>query len=221
MQKVIGLLLLGCLISGAATAQYRYRGRMYMGNSQPRYRQQQPQRQQRINDGFKPSFNLSFGYGFPNLDKNNMLDFGNYYAGTASQTGPFMASADYQFSRTTSIGIMATYGKLNLPYYFRNDVAPTFTGKLENTALMLNLVNYIPGSKTVSPYLRTAIGINIPHSSYLDDNTNAVVARSNDNNTVAYQASLGVKINFTPRAGLFAEAGYGKYIVAGGLAFKF
>lgn len=221
MKKWIGLVLIGCMIAGAASAQYRYKGRMYMGNTQPRYRQQQPVRQQRINDNFQPSFNLSFGYGFPNLDKNSMLDFSNYYPGKASQTGPFMASADYQFSRTTSIGVMATYVKVNQPYYFRNDVSPTFTGKLENTAIMLNLVNYIPAGRVVSPYLRTAVGINIPHSSYADDQTGAVVARPNDNNTLAYQASLGLKINFTPRAGLFAEAGYGKYIVAGGLAFKF
>jgi predicted porin len=220
MQKLLSLLLIGCMITTGASAQYRYRGRMYMGSTQPRYRNSQP-RQQVARPAFQPSFNISLGYGFPNLDKNDMLEFYNYYPAKATQTGPFLVSADYRFNRTTSIGVMVNYGKVNRQYYFNNDVSPTFTGKLENTAVMLNLMNYLAGNKTVSPYLRTAIGINIPHSSYINDKTGEVVARANDDNTLAYQASLGVKINFTPRAGFFAEAGYGKYIVAGGLTFSF
>ncbi|HEV7621104.1 MAG TPA: hypothetical protein VGO09_05205, partial [Flavisolibacter sp.] len=37
---------------------------------------------------FKPSLIFSVGYGFPNLDKNELLLFNNYYSGSVKQTGP-------------------------------------------------------------------------------------------------------------------------------------
>jgi hypothetical protein len=76
--------------------------------------QHYPHRQKR--PAFKPTVNLSLGYGFPNLDKNYLPDefYGavNAYKGNqSSQTGPFTGALDFQFSRYNSIGIMGTYGK--------------------------------------------------------------------------------------------------------------
>lgn len=220
MQKIFQLIVILSAVSISATAQYRYKGRMYNGGQRQPHARVQPNRQQRSFDNFKPSLNVSLGYGFPNLDKNEMLTFYNYYQGKATQQGPYIGSVDYQFSRSTSIGAMVSYGKVTAPYYFANDVNQAFTGKLENTAVMLNLTRYMAASKVVSPYLKTAIGINIPHSSYTDA-SGATIVIPKDDNMLAYQASLGVKLNLSERAGLFAEAGYGKYIVAGGLSFKF
>lgn len=220
MQKIIRLILLLSVISVTASAQYRYKGRMYQGSRRNNTQQRiEPTRQRQV-DYFKPSLKLSLGYGFPNLDKNEMLDFFNYYPGKATQQGTYIGSLDYQFSRTTSIGVQVNYGRITLPYYFANDINQAFTGRLENTAVMLNLTRYIAASKAVSPYLKTAVGINIPHSSYTDASGNTI-AIPEDDNTLAYQASLGVQLNLSQHVALFAEAGYGKYIVAGGLAFKF
>lgn len=220
MYKIVKLSLLLSIVSLTATAQYRMNGRMYMGGSRRYSQQRNRPEQQRMNDGFKPALSLSLGYGFPNLDKNNMLEFYNFYPGKASQQGPFTGSLDYQFSRSTSIGVQVNYGKVTVPYYHANDVNTAFTGRLENTAVMLNLVRYIPATRVISPYFKTAVGINIPHSSYTDVAGSKIVVPTDDN-TLAYQASLGVKLNLSQHAGLFAEAGYGKYIVAGGVALKF
>lgn len=168
---------------------------------------------------FEPTVNISIGYGFPNADQYRMASFYNAYKGNLSQTGPFMAALDYQFSRHTSIGVMATHGKVSAPYYY-NDGIGGFKGKVENTAIMLNLVNYFPGSRAVSPYLRTAAGINIWEQDYYEEGGEhfGYVTKPS---AFAYQASLGAKFNLSQGAGLFVEAGYGKYILNGGLAFKF
>ncbi len=173
---------------------------------------------------FQPSVNISLGYGFPNLDKEQFADFYNLYKGNATnQTGPFNGAIDYQFSRYMSIGVMGTYGKVSQPYYtFNNNSAvPDMTGHYENWSLMLNVVSYFPTrTRAVSPYLRTAIG----YQNWTQDYTNADGSKTvgiAEPSNLAYQVSLGAKFNLSPRAGIFLEAGYGKYIASGGLALKF
>jgi hypothetical protein len=220
MKTKLGFLfVLLALVAIDATAQYGgYRGRRVPVRRGSRY-QPPPQRASRQYSPFTPTVNLSFGYGFPNVDQYRMAEFYNAYKGNASQTGPFMAALDYQFSRFMSIGVMATYGKVNAPYYYY-DNNDRFTGKLENTALMLNLVNYIPAGRAVSPYFRAAAGVNVWQQDYRDEHglpLDYIIKPS----AFAYQVSFGAKFNMSERAGLFVEAGYGKYILNGGLAFKF
>ncbi|MFT3679391.1 MAG: outer membrane beta-barrel protein [Ferruginibacter sp.] len=182
-----------------------------------------PPKQQATNTpSFEPTVNISVGYGFPNLDKYALPELYNYYKGSYSQTGPLTGSVDYQFSRTMSIGVLVTHGKVSVPYYaYNNNSSPALNGSLENWSFMLNLVRYIPvsGSK-VAPYLRTAIGINSWQQNFTDDGGNKVNVAFNPQD-LAYQVGLGAKFNLSKKAGLFVEAGYGKYILNGGLAVKF
>ncbi|MFT4154496.1 hypothetical protein [Parafilimonas sp.] len=186
------------------------------------YQQRRPQR-----ESFKPTVNLSFGYGFPNLDKNYFPDefYGavNAYRGSRfSQTGPFTGGLDFQFSRYASIGILGTYGKTSVPYYDYSNAANDFTGEIQSWSLMLNMMTYFPTYETtVSPYIRTAIGFNNRSENY--DYSDGTKAMEDVNNVtdLAYQVSIGAKFNFSPNAGFFIEAGYGRYIVNGGLCFKF
>ncbi|MGI8952303.1 MAG: hypothetical protein ACR2FN_12070 [Chitinophagaceae bacterium] len=228
------LLLLGVIDFTSAKAQYGgviigggyYRGPGYYRRPYPPRRRPQPRYQQREKiPSFQPSVNINLGYGYPNLDKDQLADFDNFYKGSSiTQQGPFIGSIDYQFSRTTSIGVMGTYGKVSVPYYDYNSssMTPAFTGSLENWSIMLNLVNYFPiYSKGAAPYIKTAIGLNNwTQQNYLDAQGNkAAIAQMPSQ--LAYQVALGSKFMLSPRAGLFLEAGYGKYIVSGGLTFKF
>ncbi len=214
MKKYLSMLAI-LLLLGAVTSE----AQVYYapgGYSRPYYRRQRP-----ANDGnFKPSLTLSFGYGFPNLDKNYLGAFTNSYMGNVSQYGPISGALDYQFSRYTSIGIMATYGQVKAPYYDAYSNAQAFTGQLQNVSVMLDLINYFPTySTTVQPYLRTAIGVN----SWTQNYTNSDGSPMNNVPTpdeLAYQVSLGVKFHVSKGTGLFLEAGYGKYILAGGLSCK-
>ena len=196
----------------------RYYGRPYPPPPRPR-RPMPPRRQTH----FTPTVNLSIGYGFPNLDKNFLPEFIDAYKGSLTQNGPITASFDYQFSPVTSIGVMGTYGKVSVPYY---DVAssshePTFTGNIENFSVMFNMMTFIPSrEKAVSPYLRTAIGVNNYKQEYLypDGQTAATVDNPSE---LAYQVSLGARLNLSPKAGFYIEGGYGKYILNGGLTLRF
>lgn len=208
------------LLLGAVSADAQYGGRMYV---RPGYGRPAPVRRVVRTDNFIPTINFSIGYGYPNLDKNELLEFAHYYKGTVSQNGPITGAIDYQFSRYMSIGVMGTYGKVDVPYYDNNSdgTTPSFKGHIENWSVMFNLVNYFPSyNKSVSPYLRTAVGINNWNQKYTDE-SGSKVADVEDPNMFAYQASLGARFNLSPNAGIFMEAGYGKYILAGGLTVKF
>ena len=112
---------------------------------------------------FQPSVNISFGYSYPNLDYTHFANFYNMYKGNVSnQTGPFTGAIDYQFSRYMSIGVLGTYGKVTQPYYDMDNTTgvPDLTGNYENWSLMSNVVSYFPThTRPVSPYLRTAVGV--------------------------------------------------------------
>lgn len=197
-----------------------YRRPYYPPPPRPSQQRRQPPRN---NSGFTPSVNLSIGYGFPNLDKNYLPEFIDAYKGTITQSGPINAAFDYQFSPITSIGVMGTYGKVSVPYYDVNSGSngSTFTGEIKNWSVMFNMMTFIPTrEKSVSPYLRTAIGINNWTQAYTyPDGTTAGTA--SDPTQLAYQVSLGARLNLSPKAGFYVEGGYGKYILNGGLTLKF
>src|SRR5277367_6674260 len=138
-KQIVLFVILLIFISAAADAQY-YGGGVYI---QRGYRRPPPPRSQHRpkQAPFKPTVNLSFGYGFPNLDKNYLAQFYNaYQCSPSQQTGPVFANLDYQFSRYTSIGIMGSYGKVAVPYfdYNSNEGIPVFTGRLESWSIMIN-----------------------------------------------------------------------------------
>jgi len=167
---------------------------------------------------YTPSVDFSVGYGFPNLDKNLLSDFYGYYRSNASQTGPISGSIDYQYSKYNSIGIMVTYGKASV-LYNSYGAASSFNGNIESWTVMLNLMNYMPGTEKVKPYLRTAIGINAATVNYLyGDGTKAFNANSPSD--LAYQVSLGGKFKLSKNTSFFVEAGYGKYILQGGFSLE-
>lgn len=236
MKKIF---FIGLLVATGIGAQAQVYGRIFIG---PRYgygyrrppmrMYGRPQARPSYNEyrerpqlsPFQPSVNISFGYSYPNLDYTHFANFYNMYKGNvSSQKGPFTGAIDYQFSRYMSIGVLGTYGKVSQPYYAMNNNSGVsdLTGSYENWSLMLNVVSYFPTrTRAVSPYLRTAVGVNNWKQDYTDA-SGAKTMGIPEPSTLAYQASLGAKFNLSPRAGIFLEAGYGKYIVNGGLALKF
>ncbi len=171
---------------------------------------------------FDPIVHFSLGYGYPNLDANQLAQFYNYSRGPVTQTGPITGAIDVQYSRNASIGVMVTHGQVSSAYYDYNNLSgpAVVNGSLDNWSVMLNLMNYIPtGSNKISPYFRTAIGLNIWNQNYTDANGSKLGLVS-DLNQFAYQVGLGVNFNLSKNTGLFMEAGYGKYIAHGGLSFK-
>jgi hypothetical protein len=221
MKKLTILTTVFLLFALASEAQYMY---YYTRPHARMYRRPAPQRKAPPErPAFQPTVNFSFGYGFPNLDKDQLVSFGNAYMGTVSQKGPFVGAVDYQFSRNMSIGVMGTYGKVTAPYYDynSNSATPTFTGSLENWSVMLNIMSFAPTyNNAIEPYVRTALGINNWTQNYLDQSGNKA-ANIPDPSELAYQVSLGARFNLSKGAGFYIEGGYGKYILTGGLTLKF
>jgi len=220
MKKITVLTTVFLLIAIASEAQFYYYGRPRMRmHRRPAPQRQAPPRK----PPFQPTLNFSFGYGFPNLDKEQFISFTNAYMGTVTQKGPFTGAVDYQFSRNMSIGVLGTYGKVAAPYYRYNSTgtAPSFTGSLENWGVMLNIMSFMPTyNNQIEPYIRTAIGVNNWTQNYLDESGNKA-ADLPEPSQFAYQVSLGTRINLSKGAGFYVEAGYGKYILNGGLTLKF
>lgn len=170
---------------------------------------------------FKPYFSISGGYGFPNMDQYSLPSFYTDYSNAVTQTGPITGSIDYRFCRSTSIGLMVTHGDVSKTYFDNNTGNKDFTGSLDNWSVMINLMNYFyVNTDKVSPYIRTAIGANIWQQTYTNpDGTSAnVYANLPD---LAYQVSLGADFKIANHSAIFAEAGFGKYILQAGLKFKF
>ena len=185
----------------------------------PRYpRKQRPQNL----PPFQPTVNLSFGYGFPNLDKDELPEFSNLYKGTTtSQTGPITGAIDYRFSRNMSIGVLVTHGKVKLHTIIIMMLQLLhLQGSLDNWSVMLNFMHYIPAGEKVTPYIRTAIGINTWQQNYTDPQGNKINMDGTPSE-LAYQVGLGADFYLSKNAGIFLEGGYGKYILHGGLTFKF
>jgi hypothetical protein len=220
--KKLSLLMLvaGMFVFASSHAQVG----IWMGPRYPRYPRRPPVRRSYPMPYFKPELHFSVGYGYPNLDKNALLAFYQFYRGSVDQKGPVFGSLDYQFSRSNSLGIMFSYGSANAPYYAYNATTPNqpdFTGQLKNYSVLLNLVRYMPtGTNVITPYLRTAFGINVWDQHYLDATGNKIPTAIPDPPTFAYQVGLGAKLRFDKHTGAFIEAGYGKYIVSAGLSFK-
>jgi len=170
---------------------------------------------------FKPVVYVSIGYGFPNLDASQLPDnnyINNYNKGLSSSSGPITGAIDYRFSRNTSIGVMTTYGKVSAPYTNSNNIN-VGTGSIETWSALLNLMNYAPLSNTATMYFRVAFGANINSTTTFKDVSGETLLISPAN--FAYQVGLGVKLDIAKNTALFAEAGYGKYILHGGLSFAF
>ena len=218
-QLTFAFLVLILLSSTAADAQYMMRP--WMGG---RYNRARPRQRYHSNlPAYTPTVHFSLGYGFPNLDKTFLPEFYHLYAGSTSQKGPVTGALDYQFSRSMSIGLMVTHGTVSAPYFNYNSgsTMPEFTARYNNWSFMLDLVRYLPvNSRIVEPYFRTAIGINTWKQDYTDMSGSKVPGLNVDLPGLAYQAGIGARFRLAKNAGIFAEAGYGKYILHGGVTLK-
>lgn len=175
---------------------------------------------------FIPTVDISFGFGYPNVDKYLLPDLSpGYVKGNYSKTGTYTAAIDYQFNRFTSLGLLGAYGTSSVPYFAANagpTDQPVYNGTLTGWSVMTNLKTYFAPVDLVklNGYFRFAGGINVWDQKITDANG---LKQNNisDPSEFAYQVSLGADFNLSPRATIFVEAGYGKYILAGGLKFKF
>ncbi len=182
----------------------------------PRMRTQRPQANL---PPFQSAVYFHTGYGLPNLDKNQLPGLAGAYRGTVSAAGPFTAALDYRFLRNMGIGILLSYGQVKAPYYDWNN-ALTLHARLSSWGILFSFMRYIPVSgEKVTPYFRTAIGVSSWSQQY-QDAAGYPIQVNYSPEELAYQAGFGARFQFSKHTGCFIEAGYGKYILSGGLSVK-
>src|SRR4051812_49124153 len=102
-KSLLILITLLAVFSIAGEAQHYYYGRPRMRMRVQRRPPPPPAQNYPKRPPFEPTLNFSIGYGFPNLDKDQLAGFIDAYKGTVTQKGPITGAVDYQFSRNMSI----------------------------------------------------------------------------------------------------------------------
>ena len=225
--KAITLILVLVLAGSMVQAQYgRYR--IFGGGGYPMYpreRSQYPRSRPQNLAPFQPTANFSISYAYPNTDANQLYQFNGYDQGRSTNNGRINAALDFRFSRSASLGLLASYGKVSANYYSYNNLTnqPDLTGSLESVSVMLNYQQYFSngsGGSFFTPYMRTAVGFNSWNQDYRDAIGTKMNYPTTDLPVLAYQVSIGGDFRLSPGSAFFVEAGYGKYILNAGLTFK-
>ena len=232
------IMILSCIMVSQLDAQMRFGfgggmgGGRYYNRPYPQHRNNNNNKEKKEEPKFVPTVNIAIGFGYPNLDKYLLPDLTNVQSpfvqsikGNYQKTGTYFANLDYQFSRFTSIGLMGSYGTTSVPYYAIGagpTDPPSYNGSLTSWTVMANMINYfMPVDQAkVNGYLRLAAGVSVWDQKMTDATGAKVNNIASEPSEFAYQVSLGADFNLSPRAALFVEAGYGKYILHAGLKFQ-
>lgn len=173
---------------------------------------------------YQGSSTFTIGYGFPNIGKS-ILKIGNSAGVTDSKitgVGPLHAKYEYAVSDKVGVGVSVGYVSF-ADEYTQNSGGPTYKYKDAITSLgILARFNYhFGGNDKVDPYVGIGAGYN---NWSLKTTTNDPDGTGNSITIpikVGFEGGVGVRYYFTPNIGAYAELGYGKSILQGGLAFKF
>lgn len=158
---------------------------------------------------------LSLGAGFPNLDTRYLPAFDGMSMSGATGSAVVSGSLTCRVTRRLEAGVTTTYGSVSASYSEPGSVGsagfPGFSGKLEGWTIMATLQRTFPMGRRVSAYIKTALGAHLWTQSYTEPGVSA------DLPVLAKQVCGGVRLRCLRRAGLFVEAGYGEYVVLGGI----
>ncbi len=162
---------------------------------------------------------FSVQYGFPNTIKKSLESFFGFEQTNKKSIGPVSINYEYHLRPQLSVGVNISYASYSADYKDILGLATAFTGKIRNTALMLQTIKYFETEGDILIYTKGNIGLNLWSGEYIASN-GSVFKNFNAPTPVAYNAVVGLKYGFGPSTFGYIEAGYGKYIVAIGLSVK-
>ncbi|HTJ10472.1 MAG TPA: hypothetical protein VL547_00525 [Dinghuibacter sp.] len=155
---------------------------------------------------------FSVGAGLPNLDTRYLPAFDGMSMGGVTRSAVVTGSLMCRVTRRLEAGVTTTYGSVSASYSEPGSVGFSgFSGKLEDWTIMATLQRTFPMGRRVSAYIKTALGAHLWTQSYTEPGASA------DLPVLAKQVCGGVRLRCLRRAGLFVEAGYGEYVVLGGI----
>lgn len=162
---------------------------------------------------------FSVQYGFPNTIKRSLESFIGFEQTNKKSVGPVSINYEYHLNPQLSVGVNVSYASYSADYKDILGLSAVFTGKIRNTALMLQTIKYFESEGDILIYTKGNIGLNLWSGEYIAAN-GSEFKNFNAPTPVAYNAVVGLKYGFGPSTFGYIEAGYGKYVVAIGISVK-
>jgi opacity protein-like surface antigen len=174
---------------------------------------------------YQGSSTVTIGYGFPNIGKS-ILKIGNSAGVTDSKitgVGPIHVKYEYAVSDKVGVGVSLGYVSFADEYTQDNGGAAPYKYKDAITSFgILARFNYhFGGNEKVDPYVGLGAGYNNWTAKTTTNDPDGIGNTFTIPIKIGFEGGVGVRYYFTPNIGAYAELGYGKSILQGGLAFKF
>lgn len=185
---------------------------------------------------------LSFGYGYPNIDK---WAFDNYFLYNRNNTyksmglGPFHFRAEYGLSNKIGIGISLNYntygGTWRENYASNNGLGYiqqgtyNFNKKIYSLTGLIRFNYHVFTTKKLDPYFAFGAGFKTIQKSFSSDAPDYVNSYYDNNQNdygisdlpAAFEAVAGMRYYFTPHIGIYSEIGIAKSLVQAGISIGF
>ncbi len=168
------------------------------------------------------------GYGFPNLIGSVFNAYESQLGYTSSSLGPFYLKGEYAINKRLGAGINIAWANSQASYLIKDftpdSILSDFNAKVNrSTYSILVRMNYHFGrSSRVDPYAGFGIGYRNAKWTFSDDDPNLSLSQSIPNLIpLGFELTAGVRYYFTNLIGLYAEAGFSKAPVQGGVILKF
>ena len=177
---------------------------------------------------------LTFGYGFPNFERNSYRSYYNGYGYKSYNyygIGPIIAKADYgiikfKWKHSVGVGIMVGYNSTSAQYeYFnKNNFLYKQTDSYSTVTIGARGTYHFFTTEKVDCYGSVGLGFNINSHNYTTNDPNGF------NNTTYYSKApstyealtVGIRYYFSKSFGVYAEAGWDFATpLQAGIAFKF
>ena len=187
---------------------------------------------------------VSFGYGFPNLDKLVFIDY--LYQANSNSTfapkgfGPIHFRAEYGVSEKIGIGLSLNYGTYGATWQdnFSNSdgLGNTTTGiysfdkHITSFTALLRFNYHVYTTNKLDPYFSFGGGYKKISKTYVSDGPDYVnqyyeeYSYADDGASllpIAFEAVAGMRYYFTPQIAIYSELGIAKTFLQGGVSMKF
>lgn len=189
------------------------------------------------------TFNLTAGYGFPDMYKSFIKSIvnnsGNNYE--VKGFGPVFAKVEYGVTKLIGLGVAVGYQSIGVSdtYLYQESTYNSTTGnyeyhtyeeveKLQYTSLSVAArINFHFGTgKRLDPF--AGVGVGYSHKqyvfSYTTNNPNGLQSTPDTYSGIFpfyFGITAGVRYYFTPNIGIYGEVGFDKWsLIQGGLAIK-
>jgi len=174
------------------------------------------------------SMYISLGYGGPNLSASFFKTFEDRADYTVNGLGPIHAKFEYAVSDKIGIGMSFNYVRTNVKWNYEtidvNNDPVVYEEGYKFSALAANArINWhFVDNDNLDVYYGLGFGYNYSNNEYYTNDPDGVEGGtfSISGIPIGFETTFGVRYLFNENIGIYAEFGWAKSVVQGGLVFK-